>query len=291
MTEHQKEILEKYDKLLQQFLDNNLSERDKTIEEDTKPYRDIINQLYKLYNFMHFVYDEHLLKEQHSVYKAVMYDFVLKAGQTTYAIHLCLDKFLERDAAVLCRSLFELYLTVTLILEKDVDNRISLYVNFFPIIKYKEYDRGKLKIEDEAEKKLLTENYNKFKDDYKAKNPKSWCYKILKDEIEDHKKDPNLYDIATYLDKIYPEQKNHFSILYNNTYGAFSMAIHSSVGSSNLLKISDAIGCFAISFSSQIMKNVLAHYKVKDYEELIEYIDSLYNVCLENLNKERKNRI
>jgi len=286
MTE--KEIIEKYDKLLQQFLDNNLSKRDKTIEGDTKQYREIINQLNKLYNFMHFVYDEYLLKEPHSVYKAVMYDFVLKAGQTTYAIYLCLDKFLERDAAVLCRSLFELHLTVSLILEKDVEDRIALYMNFFPILKYKEFDRGKLKIEDETEKKLLIENYNKFKDDYKAKNPNSWCYKILKDEIENPKKDPNLFDIASYLDKIHPDYDNLFTKLYNNTYSAFSMAIHSSVGSSNLLNISDAVGCFSISHSSQILKNVLGHYKVKDYEELIKYIDLLYNVCLENLNKGRK---
>lgn len=279
LTEQQKAIKVKYDNLLHKFLEINLSKREENVDESTKPHREVIDQLYKLYNFTNFFYDEYYLVLEPIELKIVMGDLLIKAAQTVYAVYLTLDKYLERDAATLCRSLLELYLHVMLMFEKDTDERIELYKNFFIILKYKEFKRGKLKIDDEDEKKRLIENYEKYKDNYNPGNATTWYWKLFKDEL-DNGREPNLYMVAMRLG-------GHSEIMFKNLYSVLSKTTHPNPAGANILNMADNIGCFTIIFCCEIYQHVIDYYKIKDYEELIEYFTIFYEVCFkeQNLNE------
>lgn len=272
ITEEQKALLEKYDSILKEFVDKQSLIDKKSLKEDTKSFREVIDRVFKLYNFTHYVYNTYFITIEHEVLRAVLNDSLIKAGQTTHAIYHCLNNNLERDAATLLRSLLELYLLVMLIMEKDTNERIALYMNFFPVLKYKEYKRGKLKFDNKVEEQKVIENYEKHKDNYKPNNPTSWCWSLFKDELKDGQ-EPNLYMISQRLG-------GHASIMFNNLYPILSSASHSGIVSSNILHMAGNIGCFTMNFTSEIFQTVLGHYKPVNYEELIEYFNLMFDVCM-----------
>jgi hypothetical protein len=63
LTEEQLQIKKKYDEKLQKFIDSNVNKREIAIKLATAPHRNVIDLLYKLYNFTHYIHNEFFYEE------------------------------------------------------------------------------------------------------------------------------------------------------------------------------------------------------------------------------------
>jgi len=209
------------------------------MEDEREPYIGGLNVLYDIYMFQNYLVDN--IKEffNNPVNKTLTLFFIKVSGDL-FALRQCLMVGQLISASSISRNIFETYIDTRLILDKDSEERSTLYENHQYVLiwlrmqTYKKYIEelelnANLPIEikkaeidyygdlyKEVDEKTIKENYEKVKEDYHPKYPYHWAWKIFKDETK-KQKNPSREFICKKLG-IYND--------YLHVYSTSSLAVH-----------------------------------------------------------------
>jgi hypothetical protein len=271
MTDYEKTIMDKYDKILSMVEDEIKNKFENRIKKRTESIQKPLSILLKLHTFTQYLFKKIYPIENHEL-RFILLEFAMKSSETVYSIYLTLNNFLTRDASTLLRTLIELYFNLALILEKDTDERLKLYFDYRIVFGYRNSIEKNRKVKDVSNERII-EMYESVKTNFKPKKPNSWCWKIFQDKIKNGN-DPTLYDIAKHLGEYHLH-------LYNSVYFALSVTVHSSTpGHTNYYKIGYSIISITIDIYEHIYKLLVSYYKIDDYEEITLYLDNFNNELL-----------
>lgn len=251
------------------------------VEVNELKYHEILENLRRFYLFTSYLSDKAMAIKSDEDIILTLYT---NACLNLYSVYQNLKNGLISEAAIIFRSLFENYVNVSLIFEKDVSKRIDLYSNFYYVEVWRQMKRNERLLMrgliDSIDLKpefvqLIESKYKSVKDNYHPKNPNHWAWLIFKDRLN---RNPNLFDICKYLGKSY-------EVDYVKIYSTFSSISHSSPIKQNTLKKDNVVtnspiynnsiislGSLAISYCSKTITEIINHIKIKDYEEINEYL-------------------
>lgn len=269
------------------------------IKKESQNYRDILDKIYNFYIFSCYLADYFKKKDLYAIGAQNSLNILnCKSSLNLFGIYNCLKTGLEQEASIILRSLYESYVTIFFILQKDAGLRMKLYYNFSKverrnnIIANEEFlKRGlidSLSISD-SDKEFYIKDYEKVKDDYHPKYPYEWAWKIfMKDEKS---RNPSLNNLCKELGEDYEvEYTEMFSVHSLSVHGGSILEDAFSVENTGMNIIATtpkftqstlSIGALSISYYSKILLRHLDYFKVDDYESIKEYIelyalDSLY---------------
>ena len=283
-----KKILEKYDSALEQYTNEVLPGFWHTLQNRRRPFQPFLEKLFKFYLFCSYLADCKLFANKEEKYPSLQILYV-KASLALFGIRNCLQYGLVTEGAILLRSLFEAYLNVKLILQKDTEERLKLFYDFRHVEQWnnllankKLLKNGKL-TQDAFDKKFtsahtkdIEENYLLVKSNYNQKQPYHWAWKIFNDEI---KGNPSVRFIASKLD---------LSLDYVQVYTSLSIAVHNSpnllnlVSTGNIITLnpnfSDSIyhdGCLALLYLSELIEDIAQYLELAEANEISTYLSAL----------------
>ena len=239
------------------------------LDRGSQPYKKQLEFLYHIHIFQNYLLDEQqkYFKTPASISISTFYS---KAASDILCIYYCLSQGQIISAMSIERNIFESFVNLKLILEKDTVARIKLYEEYEYVQKwnrleeYKKYieelkrrenitEEKKREEEEEFKKvfddqmvKSVTENYLKVKDNYLAGRPFHWAWKIYKDEIQ-RGRNPSLSFICNKLG---------IEKMYLQFYSLNSMVVHSEPLMTTLLTQNEGITP-APNFNESI-KNIAA---------------------------------
>ncbi|MBC8401300.1 MAG: hypothetical protein H8E14_07415 [Candidatus Marinimicrobia bacterium] len=177
-----------------------------------------INNLYILY---HFLIDKKGVLKTECSQNALSVLYV-KCMHSINGIYLCVNNGLITETPALLRTLFEAYLTIEIILEKDVESRINLWYEYSGIIRKhylddikdsylkKEISKREYRelISIDQEKKVI-KNYMNIKSQYNnGKRNTKWYWSLFNNVLDRQ----NNKTISEYLGL-----KDDYNSFYNTT--------------------------------------------------------------------------
>ncbi len=256
--------------------------------EGRAPHVKQLNALDEIYIIQNYILDN-----QQSIFvKPLNYSITLffsKVAGNLTAIRQCLFIGQLNAASSLNRDIFETYVDMKLILEKDTQERTKLYEEYqhaalwnsinshrkyleelktlqnIPAEKIKsdiEYLEKFIKGIDEKE---IRDNYEKVKHNYHSKYPYHWAWKIFKDEIKDHK-NPSLDFICKRLG-IYDD--------YLQVYSTASLSVHNHPLMANVMMMEGIITPVPIfSEMTNSIAGISANYVIKIILMTLRYGES-----------------
>ncbi len=262
-TEEQKSIIVKYDKILQEYLEHPVTAYENSLENHRTKHKEFFDEILKLYHFTEYICEMYITPNL-SEHQQIIREFLVKASQTTLSIHHCLFNGLVLDAATLCRSLMELSINVSLIVEKDLEIRLELYKNIYHVQKYFAFKENVFETSPQ-EKEEIIKKYNLYKDNYRNKNPKQWAWSLFKDKLNG--REPTLFHICEYLG-------DHQLGMYKNLYNILSNSVHSNSGMYAIAGITYDICAFTAYYCSEIYLQIAYCLKIKNYDEICFYFSN-----------------
>lgn len=297
------EILEKYDKALQDYANEVIPGLLHLLENRRRPFQTFFTKLFDFYIFCSYLADSNLFPDdERYVPLSVLY---AKASLALFGIYSCLQNGLVTEGAILLRSLFETYLNVKLILKDDTEERLKLFNEFHYVEQWKNLQANKkLLKEDKLSKdsfdktftptmlKQIEEKYFLVKSNYHPKVPHHWAWRIFKDEIKGQG-NPSIAFIADKLD---------LHIDYVKVYGALSISVHSSPNLLNIVSAGNVIssapnfsqsiyhvGCLAIGYMGSLIEDVVQYLGFGEPNEISTCI-SAYTLILHEEYEEHKGK-
>ena len=244
-----------YDKLLKHFDDECQNYFNKIypglsriLEEGKLRFSSHLNFLYHLHLFQNYLLDdqEKYFKTDAAISISTFYS---KAASDILCLYECLKQGQIISSMSIERNIFESFVNLKLILEKDTINRIKLYEDFAyvqqwnRIEEYQQYIKNvrsnnnlsedeKNKEEDSFNKlfdseliEITQHNYLKVKNNYLEGRSFNWAWKIFKDEVQKNR-NPSLSFICNKLG---------IEKMYLQFYSLNSIVVHSQPLMTNML--------------------------------------------------------
>lgn len=289
----ERDIINKYDLLLENFISSLKQSPENLIARRRAEYEDLLKKLWRFYLFSNYISSD-VLKPVQTQRESILILYT-KASLNFLGIYSCLSNGLELDATTLLRSLFETYINVELIMERDTDHRLTLYREFIHVERYNNLKSNEELLQKGIIEKLPVDNtlkmkiendYMNVKNNYHPKFPHSWYWNIF--STNNKSKNPSLKAICEHLG-------TEFELDYLKCYNPYSISAHSSASIMNLLKTGNRvinapsfsesiknIAFISLDFLSKVMKKTLTFYRVENDYEYIIYIDDF----LEKINQE-----
>ncbi|MFH1850775.1 MAG: DUF5677 domain-containing protein [Candidatus Neomarinimicrobiota bacterium] len=266
------------------------------LKERRSCYDRLFSNMYKLYILFNFlVDDQHVLDlEKAKTPIAILY---AKTALSHFGIYHCLFNGLIIEASILLRSLFEIYVDVKVILEKDVEDRIPLWYDFKYITRKKQLDKNLELLESQKisleqfestyplhRVKKANEEYENVKANYNNGKSNHWAWSIYSNIARAQNK-----PITT---KFICEQLG-ISSQYVKVFSALSISTHSDSLIENLLvdrgkntcapifnSNTISIGALAVLYAGSIIEDVV---KYLQYEYFKVFMDILAEISLSAL--------
>lgn len=299
LTEKENKIFDYYERETQEYFNKIYPGLKKLLSEGKEPYTKQINFLYDIYLFQNYLLDdqEKYFKTAASITISTFYS---KAASDILCLYQCLNQGQIISSMSIERNIFESFVNLKLILERDTVKRIKLYEEFRYVQqwnrieeykKYIEVINSNPKISDDQKKeevndfnklfdeeliKITTENYFKVKDNYLLGKPIHWAWKIYEDEVQKGR-NPSIFFIC---------QKLRIEKMYLNFYSLNSIVVHSQPLMSSMLtqkggitpapNYSDNIKHIAASSTVlviDIILLVLSYAKSPKYNEIKDYLN------------------
>ncbi len=282
MNTNQKII--KYDTEVDKYI-KKLGSSKGTLEETKKhgyeKYSFVLDKLEKFYHITNYISSKGYELDDN---EKILFTLFSKASLDVWGIYYCLSNGLEVQASILLRSLFEVLVTVKVILKENTLERLRLYTNYSHIerwnhIKLHKEMSGKgysNKISfEQSEIDNIIDNFNKYKTDYHPQKPIHWAYK-------EFRKNPTMKDLCEYLG-------DEFVNNYIFIFGTGSKFVHVSPILEghfthyqnekrlivNSFKFTDStinVSCLAMNICCEVITEILNFLKVQDYEDTNLYI-------------------
>lgn len=283
-----KEILEKYDKALQEYADKLLPAFSKHLQSQSAPFDPLFKKLFYFYIFCSYLADSNLFPG-YGKYTCLQ-TLYAKASLSLFGIYSCSKDGLVTEVAVLLRSLFETYLNVKLLLKEDSEKRLNLFEEFSFVEKWNSLQANKKLLKDgkitkdsfdktftPALVKEIEEKYSIVKSNYHPTQPYHWAWKIFKDETKDQR-NPTIRFIANKLDLSYD---------YVKVYASLSISVHNSPNLLNLLSSENVIslapyfsrliynfGCLAIEYMAYVIEDIVSYLGFGEPNEISTYVNA-----------------
>ena len=130
-------ILRQWDSDLEIYCDRVVPKFQEKLKNESLNYSSILKKLYDLYILYSFIIDDKLTSLD-DTFSSIML-FYGKASHAILGIYSCLKCGLVSESVILLRTIFEIYVNVKLILEKNIDERIKLWDDFRFISEWNNY--------------------------------------------------------------------------------------------------------------------------------------------------------
>ncbi len=286
-----KAVIDKYNNELTHYTKEVVPGFENYLKKSRKPYQKILRALYDFYMLLGYIVDEKFPdnKEQNQDNTPLMMIYS-KSCLSLFGIYSCLNNGLVSEAPDILRNLFETYVNLKAILEKDTKNRIKLYHDFKYVIRWNQYQANLKLLEDgiieheDFEKSMPQElikktkkEYDEIKNRYNSQRPYHWAWLIYRDELKSRKmQNPSLKFIC-----------EKFSILddYVKIYSTLSTTAHINSNIEYLVTIGDSItptpsfskninltSLLAITYCSKIARGIIDYLNIDDKDEVILFI-------------------
>jgi len=282
----EKEIVEKYDRILKEYANKVLPGFWHTLQNQRRPFQPFLDKLFNFYLFCSYLADSNFfLNDERYPSLNILY---VKACLALFGIHNCLQYGLVTESAVLLRSLFESFLNVKLILQKDTEERMRLFDDFRYVEQWNSLQANKnLLKEGKISKEIfdrtftpdlinkIEKNYLSVKSNYHPTNPYHWAWKIFKNETK-NQRNPTIYFIANKLG---------LSTDYVKVYGSLSASVHNSPSLLNLVSTGNVItlapnfsesihniGCLALGYLSELIDDLVGYLGFGESGEISTYL-------------------
>lgn len=279
------DILEKYNKELQNYADAVFPGFPRYMENHRGPFLPFLKRLFDFYLFCSYLVDSGLFPDEER-YQPLRILYA-KASLSLFGIYSCLSNGLLTEASVLLRSLFEAYLNVKLILECNTDERLRLYSEFQHVEQWNNLQahrnlvsEGKLSI-DQFRKSFSDDlvrevdlNFSRVKESYHPTQPYHWAWKIFRDMIK-QARNPTISYIADHLG---------LSLEYVKLYGPLSISVHNSPSLVHQVSKGADItlapqftktiynnGALAVDYVAHIVVAVVRYFGFRDSDEIVVY--------------------
>lgn len=150
------------------------------------PYYFSLNKLYKFYIFCSYLLDKNNTIPIDNHIRPII-NLYCKSANMLFGIYSCLNNGLILESSLILRSIFELYINIKLILEKDTLNRLKLYNEYGFVEKKYQLDANKKLIGkniiskdtmSHIDENEIIFNYNTIKNNYKK--GEKWWWNIYK---------------------------------------------------------------------------------------------------------------
>ena len=258
-------------------------------------YQEFLNCILAFYFFTSFVTEKKIVSIEERLKPLML--LYSKSSMSLLGIYSCLMNGLAPEAAIILRSLFENLVTIEIITNEDVVDRLKLYSDYLYVTQWRHLEakrklakegKGTQEKFDSKFKKLneTTEgNFNRVRANYtdgKGKL-KNWNWKIFKSELGN--RDPSIKFICSKLGR---------SEDYVSLYSSISELTHSSpliahvVTEGNVIfltpKFSNLvinIGMQGLGYSSDIVKLVANFLDLPSKKAINNHVDSFIDKALD----------
>lgn len=287
------QIMEKYSKEMVEYTEEMEPAFKAYVEEKRKIHSNIVERLIAFYMFTSYLIDEGILKENKEN-EPIMFLY-LRSSLSLLGIHSCLKDGLVTEGAILLRSIFEIYVNLKLILEKDTESRINLYSEYRHIDSWLMLKRKRKLLQDDLisqerfnmtftveEAELIDAKYESIKVNYHPKIPYHWAWKIFKSGNKD--RNPSIKSICAHLG-IKKE--------YDDAYSTMSIVVHSSPLVDNFMKLNNrktlvpifnenikSIGVYGLDIAGRILSEVVDYFKIVESEDLKNFTNAYVLVAM-----------
>ncbi len=254
-------------------------------------YRAILKKVYNFYIFSSYLTNYFKNKKLYAIDEQNSLNILnCKASLNLFGIYNCLKSGLEQEASIIFRSLYESYITMYFILQKDVGLRMKLYYNFSKVERRNNIvnnenllKRGLIKslVISNEEKEFHLKEYEKVKEDYHPKYPYEWTWKIFK--VKEKSKNPSLYDLCKELGEKY-------EVEYTKTFSVHSISVHGGAILEDAFRVENSdkdvianipkytsgilnLGAMSINYYGKIIEKHLDFFKVDDYKSIKDFVE------------------
>lgn len=287
------QLMEKYSKEMVEYTEEMEPAFKAYVKEKRKIHSNIVERLIAFYMFASYLIDEGILKENKEN-EPIMFLY-LRSSLSLLGIHSCLKNGLVTEGAILLRSIFELYVNLKLILEKDTESRIMLYSEYRHIESWlKLKSKRKLLQEDlisqerfdmtftVEETEMIDAKYESIKVNYHPKIPYHWAWKIFKSGKKNI--NPSIKSICV-----------HFGMKkeYDDVYSTMSIVVHSSTLVDNFMKLNGrktlvptfnenikSIGVNGLDLAGRILSEVVDYFNIDEGEDLKKFTNAYVLVAI-----------
>ncbi|MBI2486420.1 MAG: hypothetical protein HYW01_05595 [Deltaproteobacteria bacterium] len=286
-----KGVVEKYDRALREYANEVLPGFWNELKNQRRPFQPFLDKLFGFYLYCLYLTDSNLFHNDEK-YPSLNIRYV-KACLALFGIHNCLQYGLVTESAVLLRSLFESYLfesylNVKLILQKDTEERIGLFHDFRYVERWNSLQANKNLLEEgKISKEIfdrtftsdlikkIEDNYLSVKSNYHPKHPYHWAWKIFRNETK-NQRNPSIHFIADKLG---------LSADCIKVYGPLSVSVHNSPSLLNLVLTGNAItlapnfsrsiyniGCLSLGYLSDLIEDLVNYLEFGEPGEISTYL-------------------
>ena len=267
---------------------------DSFMAENRKPYTEFFNGLFRFYYFMSFLLDKEKIKSGNNT--SPLMTLYSKAALSLLGVVSCLQNGLAGEASFSLRSIFETWLTVKVILEDSVHERLCLFRDYEHIVKWLDIENNRKMIAkgllttdqfdsiiSPALREEVEQKFRQIRQNYHPKVPYHWAWKIYKEKTKGQ--NPNVGFLS-----------EHFQALpdYNQVYSSTSALIHSTPQNMNVMVAGDSftispnftrlifsVGIKALEYCCEIVKEVVAFLNPEKSPEIVNYVEEyLADLCL-----------
>lgn len=233
-------IYNNYEEECQKYFNRIYSGLKRILYEGWDKFGQQFDFLYDLYIFQNYLLD---IQEQYFQGRAsiCISSFYSKIASDILSLYQCLRQGQIISSMSIERNIFESFVNLKLIMDKNIEERIKLYEDFAIVQRWNRIQEfnsyienlermenvSKEHIEDEKiyfnriitpeEVNAIKLDYEKIKENYLLGRPFHWAWKIYKDEIQKGR-NPSLSFICDKLD---------ISSLYMQVYSLNSIVVHS----------------------------------------------------------------
>lgn len=299
LKEAEQKLYDYYEQETQNYFNKIFPGLKRLLSEGKEPYKKHIAFLYDIHLFQNYLLDdqEKYFKTTASISISAFYS---KAASDILCLYQCLNQGQIISSMSIERNIFESFVNLKLILERDTVNRIKLYEEFRYVQQWNRIEEYKKYIEvinsdpnisDQKKKEEVNDfnklfdddlikstsvNYFKVKENYLAGRPFHWAWKLFKDEIQKGR-NPSIFFIC---------KKLGIEKMYLQFYSLNSIVVHSQPLMSNMLtqkggitpapNFSDPIKNIAATSSVlviDIILLVLSYAKSPKYNEIKDYLN------------------
>lgn len=295
------EVVNYYENELKEYINIIHDPYTKLLKDERSPYLYYIDPLSDFYFFLNYLLDRKpgIFSNENNRPLSLFYT---KIASDVFSIRQCLYMGQILGAVSLERNIFETYVDTKLILEKETERRLSLYLNYEKVMLWLRIKENKKYLEDlekEGEisiKKFQTEkeyfntlftdddiqkinlDYEQVKDDYHPSRPYHWAWKIFKEECSG--RNPSIKSICKYLG-IYAD--------YLHVYTTNSIVVHNTPLMRNMLQRGEGITSvpnfndniksvagLSMSFAIETINMILNYINYPNADEIQTYLECQY---------------
>ncbi len=232
------DIVRKFNSEFQRYVKIVEPGLEKLLSDKAAPYQSMLRYLKDFYFYMCYLVDHGLIPNdsKHVAFRTL----TAKASMSVFGMYNLLMNGVVTEAVISLRSLFEVYVNLKLIVEKDTESRSRLYENFEFVERRNNLEanltlltNGNLTLA-QFERSIgpstvdkIKSEFNSVKNDYHPKQPFHWAWKIYGGP-----KNPSLRFISDSLG---------LSFDYVKVYGSTSISTHASASLVNIVSDGNAI--------------------------------------------------